>query len=199
MRWSWPAWPSGMEANASTRRIGVFWPDGRRACYRKLHVAPPERGTLTPGDRVPVFEACGLRFGLQLCYDAHFPELATTMALAGAEAIFLPHASPRGTARAKLASWLRHLTARAFDNGSFRGGLQPGGTERGRARLSRHGGGHRPRRQRDGQKKTVTREALLLADLDAAALRRVRGHRMRYFLPHRRPALYARARLDRGQ
>ncbi len=57
--------------------------------------------------------------GIQLCYDAHFPELSTRMAVNGADIIFMPHASPRGTPSQKLTSWLRHLTARAFDNGVF--------------------------------------------------------------------------------
>jgi N-carbamoylputrescine amidase len=33
-------------------------------------------------------------------------------------------------------------------------------------------------------------EGLLLADLRASELERIRGHRMRYFFPHRRPELY---------
>ncbi len=41
------------------------------------------------------------------------------MAVKGAEILFLPHASPRGLAIDKHRSWMRHLTARAFDNSVF--------------------------------------------------------------------------------
>ena len=168
---------------------GVFWPDGRRAVYRKLHIAPPEQGTFCPGDQVPLFAAGGVRFGIQLCYDAHFPELSTRMALAGAEVIFIPHASPRGTARTKSVSWRRHLTARAFDNGLFvvacnqTGENGAGLTFPGLALVIGPDGAVLA-------KKTGAGDTLLLADLSAEALARVRHHRMRYFLPHRRPELY---------
>ena len=54
---------------------------------------------------VPLFDVHGITLGIQLCYDAHFPELSTRMALDGADVIFMPHASPRGTPSKKLDSW----------------------------------------------------------------------------------------------
>ena len=89
------------------------------AAYRKIHIAPPETRVLASGGRVPVFADGAIRFGIQLCYDAHFPELSAHMAARGADVIFFPHASPRGTPTEKRQSWMRHLTARAFDNGVF--------------------------------------------------------------------------------
>ncbi len=168
----------------------VFWPDGRRQAYRKVHIAPPEKGVLTGGDRAPLFEAAGVRFGIQLCYDAHFPELSTRMALDGAELIFVPHASPHGTVRQKRDSWRRHLTARAFDNGVFVVACNQSG-ENG-AGLSFPGLAMiiGP----DGAilaGKSAAGDSLLIADLCAESLCRVREHRMRYFLPHRRPEVYA--------
>jgi predicted amidohydrolase len=168
----------------------VFWPDGRCAAYRKLHLAPHEQEVLSSGAAVPLFAANGVRFGIQLCYDVHFPELSTAMALAGAEMIFIPHASPRGTPRAKLTSWLRCLPARSFDNGIFvvacnQTGLNGAGlTFPGVAVAVGPDGTVLARR-------TEMKEGLLAIDLSAASLARVRGHRMRYFLPHRRPDLYA--------
>ena len=94
-------------------------PDGRVDVYRKLHIAPPERGVFSPGNTIPIFTTAGIQFGIQLCYDAHFPELTTAMAAQGAELIFFPHASPRGDAKQKHTSWMRHLPARAFDNSLF--------------------------------------------------------------------------------
>ena len=167
----------------------VFWPDGRRQAYHKVHLAPPETGVLCAGDRVPLFEAGGVRFGIQLCYDAHFPELSTRMALDGAEVIFVPHASPRGTAREKKASWQRHLKARAFDNGLFvvacnqSGGNGAGLSFPGLAMVIGPDGAV-------SASKSTIGDTLLLADLASDSLSRVRGHRMRYFLPHRRPGVY---------
>ncbi|MFO7965721.1 MAG: nitrilase-related carbon-nitrogen hydrolase [Desulfobacterales bacterium] len=97
----------------------VFEPDGRLDVYRKLHIAPPEKSIYSPGDAIPVFQTSGITFGIQLCYDAHFPELTTRLAEKGAELIFMPHASPRGTPRIKRTSWMRHLPARAYDNSIF--------------------------------------------------------------------------------
>jgi N-carbamoylputrescine amidase len=170
----------------------VFWPDGSRGAYRKLHIAPPEREALSPGDAVPLFETRGMRFGIQLCYDAHFPELSTRMALAGAEVIFIPYASPRGTPRAKLVSWMRYLPARAFDNGMFvvacnqTGANGSGLVFPGAALALKPDGTVLARR-------TAMREGLLTVDLKGDLLAEVRSHRMRYFLPHRRPGLYGPA------
>ena len=40
------------------------------------------------------------------------------------------------------------------------------------------------------KKDTGGNENMIVADLKAEALAKVRGHRMRYFLPHRRPDIY---------
>jgi predicted amidohydrolase len=97
----------------------VFNPDGSLGVYRKIHTAPFEKKYFTAGNTIPLFTAHGLKFGLQLCYDAHFPELSLAMALKKTDIIFIPHASPRGSSRKKYDSWMRHLSARAFDNGLY--------------------------------------------------------------------------------
>jgi predicted amidohydrolase len=171
---------------------GVAAPGGWAGVYRKLHIAPPEKPVFAAGQSIPVFDAGGARFGIQLCYDAHFPELATRMALDGVEVIFMPHASPRGTPQEKRASWLRHLPARAFDNGVFivacnqSGGNGAGLAFPGLAMVLGPDGRVIAETAEDA-------EGLLLADLDAARLDAVRRHPMRYFLPHRRADLYHRA------
>jgi len=167
-------------------------PEGRTGIYRKLHLAPPEAEHFSPGETVPVFHWSGVRFGIQLCYDAHFPELSTRMAEADADMIFIPHASPRGQAVDKHHSWMRHLPARAFDNGLFVVACnQTGNNENGlvfpgnavvfspsgeiiEARLSGDSG-------------------MIVADLTADQINHVRSHRMRYFFPNRRPGLYRQA------
>jgi len=170
----------------------VAGPGGVIGSYRKLHLAPPEEALFRAGNAVPRFAAAGVRFGVQLCYDAHFPELATRMALDGADVLFLPHASPHGSPEEKRASWLRHLPARAFDNGVYVVACNPTGESGGGLRfpglalaigpdgriLAEHAGG----------------EGLLLFDFDESRLAAVRRHPLRYFLPRRRPELYAPGR-----
>ena len=164
-------------------------PEGRTGVYRKLHLAPPEADHFSPGETLPVFHGSGIRFGIQLCYDAHFPELSTQMAEADADVIFMPHASPRGRAADKHQSWMRHLPARAFDNGLFVVACnQTGDNENGlvfpgnavvispsgeviETRLSGNSG-------------------MLVADLTTDQIRHVRSHRMRYFFPNLRPGIY---------
>ena len=97
----------------------VAGPRGLMGCYRKTHLSPPEKKAYTAGQTLGLFHYGGVTFGLQLCYEAHFPEISTVMALGGADVILMPHASPWGTPEEKLQSWLRHLPGRAFDNGLF--------------------------------------------------------------------------------
>jgi len=163
----------------------IVSPAGDTVAYRKLYIAPPEQGLFSPGHHVPLPTIDGAAIGIQLCYDAHFPELSTRMALDGAELLCMPHASPRGTPADKLASWMRHLPARAFDNGVFvavcnqTGDNGAGLSFPGTAMVLGPDG---------AQRSTYTKnaEGLLVVDLDAEELRRVREHRMRYFLPNRR-------------
>ncbi|AOY59833.1 MULTISPECIES: nitrilase-related carbon-nitrogen hydrolase [Desulfococcus] len=169
------------------------FPDGGLGVYRKVHIAPPEQGVFTPGNAVPVFELAEIRFGIQLCYDAHFPDLSTLMAQKGADVIFMPHASPRGTPEEKYRSWRRHLPARAFDNSLFviacnQAGENSNGLYFPGIALAIDPSGNIIGKDLSG------REGMLLADLSAAAMERVRGHKMRFFLPNRRQGLYERAR-----
>jgi predicted amidohydrolase len=161
------------------------------AVYRKTHIAPPEAQALVPGDHVPIFNDSAMRFGIQLCYDAHFPELSAHMACRGADVIFFPHASPRGTPAEKLRSWMRHLTARAFDNGVFVVACNQAGENGEGLSFPAVAVVIGPSGDLLAQD-TSGGEGLLVADLDASRLNHVRGHRMRYFLPNRRPDLYRR-------
>jgi predicted amidohydrolase len=163
--------------------------DGMLGVYRKLHIAPPEKHLFSPGNDIPLFTAHGATFGIQLCYDAHFPEISTRMALGGADIIFIPHASPRGTPRTKLTSWKRHLPARAYDNSVFVVACnQTGDNGKGLSfpgiALAIGPGGQI-------LDQTLSEdEDMLLVELKENDMRLVRENRMHYFLPHRRADLF---------
>jgi predicted amidohydrolase len=57
--------------------------------YRKRHPAI-RRSVYTAGDELPVFNVNGLTFGILICNDSNFPELARSLVSQGAEAIFIP-------------------------------------------------------------------------------------------------------------
>ncbi|MDL1968061.1 MAG: nitrilase [Deltaproteobacteria bacterium] len=167
----------------------VIKPHEPLSVYRKLHISPPERTIFTPGNKIPLFESHGVKFGIQLCYDAHFPELSTYMAINGADIIFIPHASPRGTPDEKFRSWMRHLPARAYDNGLFviacnqTGDNGKGLGFPGIAMIIGPSG-------EVLSKNLNGKQGMLIYDLKMDELNRVRNHRMRFFLPNRRPELY---------
>ncbi len=164
-------------------------PEGLLGVYRKLHLGPPEEGIFQPGSEIPVFHTPRCTFGIELCFDGHFPELTTLLALKGAEIIFIPHASPRETTGEKRERWLRYLAARAYDNSVFGvacnqvgdsdGGLSFSGTAlildpRGEVIATDTGG----------------KEEMIYADLKGVALKNVRENHHGYFLGRRRPSLY---------
>lgn len=164
-------------------------PEGLLGVYRKLHLGPPEEGIFQPGEAWPVFHYERCAFGVELCFDGHYPELTTMLALKGAEIIFIPHASPRETSGEKRERWLRYLAARAYDNSVFvvacnqvgdsDGGLSfPGAAlildPRGEVITADTGG----------------KEEMIFADLQGVALKTVRENHHGYFLRRRRPFLY---------
>jgi predicted amidohydrolase len=162
---------------------------GLAGIYRKIHIAPPESQIFTAGDAIPLFDINGFKLGIQLCYDVHFPELSTRMATDGADAIFMPHASPRGTPAEKFDSWMRHLAARAFDNGLYVVACNQTGNNQNDLdfpglSVVLDPAGHILKKDIGGE------ENLIVADLKARVLEEIRGHRMRYFIPNRRPELY---------
>ncbi len=165
-------------------------PDGLLGVYRKVHLGPPEKTIFTPAPEIgPLFKFRGFCFGIQLCYDAHFPELSTHMAAKGADAIFMPHASPGKTPAEKQASWMRHLPARAYDNSVFVIAVNPVGDNGfglkfpGVALILSPGGKAMKSHSGEG-------EAMMVSDLSREMIDRIRNHRMRYFFPNRRPELY---------
>jgi len=85
----------------------VIDPDGEIAgSYRKVHIpfianehmTWAEKYYFRPGNLgFPVFQTRGgLRIGILICFDRHFPEGARALALAGADVIFVPTATASG-------------------------------------------------------------------------------------------------------
>ncbi|WP_031515963.1 nitrilase family protein [Desulfofalx alkaliphila] len=96
----------------------IAMPDGSYHKYRKTHLGGSEQPYFTAGDAIPVFKTGKAVFGVQICWDLHFPEVSTIMSLQGAEIIFAPHASPC-VAGDRKELWLKYLTARAYDNAVY--------------------------------------------------------------------------------
>lgn len=175
--------PSGVIHNAQLLTI----PGGGIKAYLKTHVPTSEIGRFAPGGTLPVFALPQVTVGVQICYDTHFPEATTVQALAGAEVIFMPHASAGDETREeKRARWMRYMAARAYDNAVFavvvnqcdprRGfpglafALDPWGVMIGETEI-------------DG-------EDLLVVDLLAGDLARRRAVAETFFSHFRRPELY---------
>jgi predicted amidohydrolase len=167
---------SALVVDAAGNRLGT---------YRKTHIpayfptdAPGGTGSFeklyfAPGDSLPVFETEGLRFGIQICNDRLYPEPSRVLALAGAEAIFMPicystYADPEHRA----SIWEVPLRARAYENGVWVVAANRVGPEGPRRHLGRsmvvdpRGGIVAEAGTED--------EALLVAELDPDAVRRAR-------------------------
>lgn len=64
---------------------------------RKITMSGDEYLHFGMGTEVPVFDIGDLRFGITICYDTHFPEIAFMHHLNGADAVFCTHAARTGT------------------------------------------------------------------------------------------------------
>ena len=85
--------------------------------YDKTHPFTPmgEHEVYTPGDHLVTFTLDGVRCGLLICYEVRFPELWRTLALRGAQVMFLP---AQWTA-ARQYHWETLTAARAIENQLF--------------------------------------------------------------------------------
>ena len=101
----------------------VFDRKGNMAArHRKMHLFDidvkggqsfRESETLTPGDKVTVFDTEFGKMGLCVCFDIRFPELARLMVLRGAGLILVPAAFNQTTGP---AHWEINFRSRALDN-----------------------------------------------------------------------------------
>ncbi len=112
------------------------------------------------------------------------------MAIKGVDIIFFPHASPRGTPKQKLDSWLRHLRARAFDNGIFIIACNQVGKVRNGLFFPGVAVAIGPNGKIINYIFTERKDVILPLSIDKSYLSTFRSQYMGYFLPYRRPELY---------
>jgi 5-aminopentanamidase len=92
--------------------------DGRVVCiYRKRHPAI-RNSVYSAGDQSLIFTVGPLPFGIMICNDANYPELATEMVARGAKVIFVPSNNNLHPDKADVVALSRSVDiARARDNG----------------------------------------------------------------------------------
>jgi len=115
------------ESSTVTNRVfdSAVWVDGSGiivSVYRKLHLYDAfgfkESDKFHPGDDIapPVKTDSGC-FGMMICYDLRFPEMARMLALAGANVLIAPSGWVQGDL--KIEHWQTMINARALENGCF--------------------------------------------------------------------------------
>ena len=77
----------------------------------KIHPFDYEKDSVKPGKEVKVFDtAC--KFGVVICYDMVFPNVANTMARKGAQVLF----SPSRIVRRGIEPWQMYVKVRSLEN-----------------------------------------------------------------------------------
>jgi predicted amidohydrolase len=159
-------------------------PTGPLGVYRKSHLYPPELAVFSAGETLGVVDTPAGVVGPLVCFEHAFPEVATTLALAGAQILVIPSAVPLGYEH------VLHLRtrARAQDNQIFAIGCNMAG----------HGFAGRslvtdPRGEVVAE--AGERPAVLVVELDLAETGTERGREPS--LQMRRPELYFGSGVER--
>lgn len=107
-----------LAAGMACRKDGAVWntvlifdrTGSLRQIYQKTHLTGEECHIFTPGNKLCVQDADFGRFGVAVCWDMQFPEVARTLALRGAKLVICP-----------TWGWEADLygRARAYENGIF--------------------------------------------------------------------------------
>lgn len=92
------------------------------AVYRKLHLYDAfgfrESDKFAPGsDLTPPVTMDDGRFGMMICYDLRFPEMARMLTLSGANILLAPSGWVQG--ELKVDHWQTMIRARALENGCY--------------------------------------------------------------------------------
>lgn len=97
----------------------VFFENGKIDKYRKTHLGRHEKKYIKAGDELKVFnlevDNKKVYFSIAICYDNHFSEAITSMALKGTHIVFSPHVSLMNAKR-RIDIWQKYMCARAYDN-----------------------------------------------------------------------------------
>lgn len=105
--------------------LAMIGPDGEvMGTYRKSHIPDgpgyEEKYYFRPGnDGFKVWDVCGARIGMGICWDQWYPECARVMALMGAELLFYPTAIGSEPYDANLDTsrmWRRAMQGHAVSN-----------------------------------------------------------------------------------
>ncbi len=97
------------------------------AVYRKTHLFANESSFFRPGaEKPPVLEFRGQRYGVMICFDWFFPEVARSLALRGAQIILHP-------ANLVLPYCQKAMITRSIENRIFTATANRIGSERGLA------------------------------------------------------------------
>ena len=90
----------------------IIGPDGEFiGRQEKIHPFDYERDSVKPGKEVKIFNtAC--KFGVIICYDMVFPNVANILAKKGAQALF----SPSRIVRRGIVPWQMYVQVRALEN-----------------------------------------------------------------------------------
>ncbi|SFT96181.1 Carbon-nitrogen hydrolase [Arthrobacter sp. ov118] len=116
------------EQGKAYNTLVAFGPDGARlAFYRKIHLfdaqGSEESTFIKPGPSTDpvVFEAGEASHSLTTCYDLRFPELARSLADAGAQVLLVCSSWVPGNQ--KTEQWLALNAARAIENSVYVAGV----------------------------------------------------------------------------
>jgi predicted amidohydrolase len=122
----------------------------RLGVYRKTHIpailpsdlpggtGSYEKFYFSPGTEFPVFDLCGTKVGIQICYDRKYPEGSRLLALKGAEILVMPIcAATYGETKLRGNTWELPLQARAYENGVYVVAVNRAGVELGRNHIGR--------------------------------------------------------------
>ena len=168
--------------------------------YRKSHIPDgpgyEEKFYFRPGNTgFKVWDVCGTRIGVGICWDQWYPESARVMALMGAELLFYPTAigsEPQDAEFDTSRMWRRAMVGHAVSNcmpviAANRIGCEAGQTFYGHSFITNEWGDRLAEFERE-------ETGALVAELDLAEARKHRASMG--FFRDRRPQLYGRIAED---
>lgn len=91
----------------------VVDPQGRiLGRQKKIHLFGAEKSRARPGSDYEIFNVDHVTFGVMVCYDAAFPEVARALAVKGVDMVFVPSR----ILAAGIQPWHLYLSARCLEN-----------------------------------------------------------------------------------